>query len=429
MENGNIEYIASHEALVLYEKSTDHTSFSGNGKIPTSKEVAITLQGEKFEYAEWYEKNLTPMDYLAVINANKAAAPILDTKAKFIAGKGIFLYREKIENGKKGVEVVETPTEIKAFFKKIRVEDFLYRMAHDLCVFGNAFAQLVKTKSGDSIATIAHRDASTVRAGIMNEEGFSEKFIVCSDWKKPDFTENGNTLLFEGYIPDSPIKGKSCIVHIKDYAAGYAYYPPPSWAGLKDWLELDNLIPLWHISGLKNGYNIRYVIRVNERLFAGLDDAAALKKRKEKLRADLDACLSGKEGNGKPLILYEKDNDYKEQGLVKIEPITTQLNDKAFTDLFNSSNSATTSGFQIDPTLCGIETAGKLSSGSEKRIAYQIWLALHTPRPRKLILEPIEIVWERNGWGEKYPDLKIGIENVEITTLDQNPTGTQNTAV
>jgi hypothetical protein len=41
------------------------------------------------------------------------------------------------------------------------------------------------------------------------------------------------------------------------------------------------------------------------------------------------------------------------------------------------------------------------------------------------LLEPLNAIWRINGWDKLYPGIKIGIKNVELTTLDKNPTGTQ----
>jgi hypothetical protein len=78
----------------------------------------------------------------------------------------------------------------------------------------------------------------------------------------------------------------------------------------------------------------------------------------------------------------------------------------------------------IDPTLAGYDITGKLSSGSEKRNSYLIHIALKTPMPRKILLKWLYDVRDLNGWP---PDMVFAFKDIEITTLDVNPTGTQNT--
>jgi len=86
---------------------------------------------------------------------------------------------------------------------------------------------------------------------------------------------------------------------------------------------------------------------------------------------------------------------------------------------------AQASGHGIDATLASIDTGGKLGgSGSEKRISAQIHIAHRTPTKRKILLESLNICNRINGFQK---DIVWGFEDTQITTLDVNPTGTQNT--
>jgi hypothetical protein len=83
-------------------------------------------------------------------------------------------------------------------------------------------------------------------------------------------------------------------------------------------------------------------------------------------------------------------------------------------------------GHNIDPALAGIQTEGRLSAGSEIRNLLNYHISYKTPRPRRLAMEPFVLAKNFNFPNKK--NIKIGIGDIELTTLDENKSGTQNIA-
>lgn len=131
--------------------------------------------------------------------------------------------------------------------------------------------------------------------------------------------------------------------------------------------------------------------------------------------------LSGAEGSGKTFLSFIKTGANENDKFI-ITPISADLKDDAYSAIFEQSNQAMTSGHGISPPLAGIETAGKLSSGSEMRMAYQIYCELKTPGPRAILLQWLEEVWKKNNWPA---DIYPAFVSRQITTLDKNPNGVQ----
>lgn len=390
---------------------------------------------KRLNIAKWFKesKNLEPNNIIATLLANNIAPAILDTKAKFIAGSGVITYQTDIVDGKKTNKLVSY-AEIEDWMEESAINDVMFNTAKDYNFFGNAFFEGRYNKK-KQIKDISHIDASTVRAEAMNASGIIPNYLVCGDWQKPKYNpekiSEGNVVKVKAFQKevDAEALYPKYIYHVKDYTPGNPYYSLPTWYGSLMWIELANTIPAWHLSGINNGYALRYIIEVSESYFDRLQDQTKITEAKAKLQLDLENCLSGSENTSKSIYVTMKHSDFTEKGILKITPIETDLHDEAFSLLFSHSNTAITSGFAIDPTLCGIETDGKLSSGSEKRIAYELWLRLHAVKPRKQLLGVLDHVIKVNGWDKKYKGLKFGFENIQLTTLDQNPTGSQSAVI
>jgi len=378
-------------------------------------------------WVEWYKRdqNLTPDNIIKTIFSNNITLGILKTRRDFTMGNGISIFRHEIVEGKKQTVLLDWNNypEIKNFFLVSNVDEVLRNAALDLLYFGNAFVEFVYNK-GNTIMSLHHHDASTVRSGVSNN-GLVSRFFVCDDWSRPKYDEanskDNNVLVVNGYDRKVPKNGfPKAIMHLKSYMPGFPYYPLPDWYGAMNWISLANEIPLWHLSGIRNGYNIRWHIEVPMSYFEQFPNDKKL-EAKEKLRRDMNEWLAGSENVGKAFVSYIKQNGL-EADKWKITPLEAKLNDEAFTMLFEQSNMAMTSAHGLHPTLAAVDTQGKLSSGSEMRNAYLVYMALKTNAIRSLLLQPLLEIKKINGW---VGEVEFGFEDIEITKLDTNPTGSQ----
>lgn len=434
--------INEDSSVIVYTNRHESTHFSAGQS--TSSTINIGLKkstiGKRFKFANWFDDsaNLETEGILNTLLANNIAPAILDTKAKFIVGSGLRCYKKNIIEGKKSIELMDIP-EIDDWIERSNIFETMSNAELDKQFFGNAFFEFIMNE-GKTVETVSQLDATTVRAEEKNaKDGLIYNYYVSGNWQKPNYNpddpKKSNVVRVNGYVPQGSGQEKilwitnklypKFIYHARDYTPGFPYYGLPSWYGSLKWIELANTIPSWHLSGIRNGYAVRYLVEVSEAYFAKFTDDTLKAQAKQKLQDELDACLSGVENVGKTVYTVMPHQYYQEKGIIKITPIETDLHDEAFSILFQHSNTATTSGFQIDPTLCGIETQGKLSSGSEKRIAYELWLRLHAARPRQKLIKVMDIVKQINGWDKKYEGLQFGFENIDLTTLDVNPTGVQ----
>jgi hypothetical protein len=71
------------------------------------------------------------------------------------------------------------------------------------------------------------------------------------------------------------------------------FYAYPTWWCAKEWIELANLIPMFHKSGIQNGYNIKYLIRMPVDYFDAQGGKSLDEKDRSKKWADFSDRLSG----------------------------------------------------------------------------------------------------------------------------------------
>jgi capsid portal protein len=399
----------------------DVISFKPVGTRPR----AVKKDTQSTQWVKWYTDNKEP-DYIRdLILNNNLNAGIIGTKVNFTVANGVVTLRERIdEKGKRVYDKVKIP-EIETFFEETKINQVLTKYATDLHWFGNFFPELLYDGNGKCYK-LNHVDASFCRSGKMDSTSRVNEFFVCADWSKPIYdskTTEGNTVTrIKAHLDgEKLIAAAKRMMHIRSYCPGFTYYSPPSWRGAYDYVSLANQIPVFHDNALKNGYNLKYHIIIPESYLSSYDEAKQEEKRTE-LRNSLDKFLSGAENPQKAFISFARMIDDKHAEKWEIIPLENNLADDAYTTLFEQTNTAIISAHGIDPTLCGIETQGKLSSGSEKRIAAQLYQNWHAPAYRRLILEPLRIVAKINGWPS---DVMFAIEDIELTTLDSNPTGSQ----
>lgn len=412
-------FLYEANSVVEFTANTDRlTSDNGKDKIVST------------EWVPWYStsKNLEPDSIVRLLTQNNINPPLLDTKRDFIIGNGAKLYESKFTDGKIEKHLIDPKKhpQIADFLEANRIDIVFGQLCKDLLWFGNFFAGVTFAGRGLSmgIDKIYHLDATTVRAAKMSG-GDIPAYFVCDDWTTPKWDakkpKDGNMTRLKSYNRTEPTKGfPHAVWHGKEYMAGFPYYPLPSWYGATNWIKLANLIPLWHLSGIQNGYHIKYHIKIPLAYFDKFPPELR-EAEKTKLRTEMNKWLAGATNAGKAFVSFKT-----QMGIETIDwdiiPIEAALHDEAFTQLFEQSNLAMTSAHSMHPSIAGVQLPGKLGNASEQRIAYDIYIALKVNNIRKILLEPLYQAKKLNKWAD---NVEFGFENIQPTTLDVNPTGTQ----
>lgn len=420
------EKLAPETEVIIYDPQAD---FVPGEQVPgKSGSGNISQSGVwKAELAPWdfvLNDNKFPKEAFELIYADKDAPQIIQRLVYFALGKGeLHLFKRGADNS---LAIVTVP-EIEAWKRKNKrkLSRFIWNVATNFYTYGNYFAEYVLTKDGKEVADFQAIDAHNVRAEKVNpRSGRIENYYVATfeqshAWKKysvvPAFDEN------------NPTAKPKFILHGKVPTPGNIYYGIPVWVGGVEQMLLRKRITEYYSKGLDNGFNIKYLIKIHPDFYKGTKTQEERDAKKSALVSDLNDALSGSKNANKTVAVdMVADHIVKElTGVVQIEAIANNLSDTSYNNILQQSNSNVPANFGISSVLAGIERANQLSSGSEVLNQYNVHLAINVPQPRALILQAVELIFELNGWTEKYAEQYdfIGFEDITLVMQQENKAG------
>lgn len=433
-----ISMAGQEAALVTFSRYEDT-----NGKMEP-----ISKAGSKGEYKLrfWGAKNNLPQFREQLVMQNNIIPALLKTKRNITFGTGLFANKKvfKSDGGAPNIEEVQMPADPKLFYKRTNIDDYLLDALKNYFVHANIFTEVIMDNDGMKVTRIRCLDCKYVRLGEMETDGRIKYAYISGNWAGRDYSKPGDDditrlpLIRLGIDEVEYDKlPPHFIIMTGDTFFNDGYYNSPDWFSGRTWIEVSNAIPLFHQQNINNGYTFRFHIKIPKGYFykAPLGDATdAIQLAQKDEIAARDAFLksvndmfSGVPGAGRAVwTQYDVNNmlggKYPD---IIIEPINYDMKDKSLLELFEKSNTANISGQGVHPVLANIETAGKLSSGSEIRNAFLLWLAINSPIPRKTVLKVIDFIKEVNKWDE---EINYSFGDIVITSLDNSPTGVQEDA-
>ena len=449
MENfGQLQFVkiegkTNGKQNVAMVKSVNGNSNSHTTSLPNFKEGK--------QYIPWGDSDSFPTNLSKKVRKNGSASSAMRIKERAHYGNGLTLYKSKAsESGKKVLEFLplEENQEIYSFLKRIRYKIFLQETIKDLEWFNIAFPEFILTPDRSKIASVRRQKTSWCRFATPNENGDIEKVFISSKFgiEKNVDVENNE---FVSEIPVLSIYStpEEIIAHCKSknidrftISFGYpmldeSFYPEADWHSILNsgWLEVANSVPQFKLSIFLQQVSIKYIIEIDERYFQAVYDQEwkkfsveeKLNIRKQLIQSITDN-MSGTDGAGKSIssIMFA-DEKGVQTSAVKITAIDDKFKDGSYLPEAEAANSEVLFAMGVDPSVIGAGVpGGKLGSGSgsDKRVAFNILQTLKTP-DRDVTLSILEFIQEFNKWE---PSIQFAFENTEITTLDKNPTSTQN---
>lgn len=438
----------NNNAYVLAGKSGAFVEFADTkpiiGEASPIKTITFGKNGQK-EFASWGRNNNLPIERELLVMDNNIVPELMRTKRDIILGNGTMLYKERFEPDGKGrftrfVDECEMSNQMKDWLEENESDEFLEDAAKELVLQAQFFPEFVHKAGGDCVEVNLH-ECAYVRAQKQAQRNKTGRYdilnwFLCGEWKNGG--ANGDIETIPNFNKKKDFQGK----YIRRYADkmfGGPYYYSPSYWGSRNWIQLANSIPIFHLSNLKNGYSLRYHIKFPKDYFLQsekpLNQLTETQRKEVLANADaarqlfmqrLDAMLSGEKNAGKTLwTTYDVKRNLNEKypGVI-VESITADLKDESLLKLFDKSNDANISAQGILPSLSGVATAGKLSSGSDIRNAFTFYIAAKTRVMRRNLYAPYNRVGKVNKWFTgKYAGCKLGVRDVVIATTDKEPTG------
>lgn len=433
-------YLSKGAALVTTSDRIDDASLVGR----ITSQSAPNLK-EAVKFMSWGTGNDLPQRFERLISQNNVVPSLIQRKRDIMVGSGIMAYKKvKITeaNGKSTThnEEVEIPADAAAFFERIDIDNFLLTIAGELMKHSLAVTEFVKAVEGEKIGSIKCHETKYMRAEEKDLNGKIKNWLWSGHWDKKANSQSQKEARKIVPIPvynadSSTIPGKFCLP-VGDFFLNDGYYPIATWRGGKDWIELSNWIPEFHLSNLQHGYSIRWHVKIPadyfldyEALSAATDEATQksirqnAKDAEKKFVDDINNYLAGLSNTGRAVFTkteFEAATGKAYPG-IEIVPLNFDLKDEALIKLFQASNTANVSGQGIHPSLANVDVAGKLfGSGTEVRNAFLLFLITNTPQVRRMMFKPIELVKKLNNWPK---DIFYGIRDFELAPLSDSPSG------
>ncbi len=435
----NIWVLKTQSGGVLVNMASTGKITPDEGKITSLSKSAVNSDSSPIKLKYWGANNLLPNERERLAAANNIIPEMIGTKRDIMLGTGLFTYKEVIEtvNGKTVLKMVPVPMppEMEAFFNKVNIKKYLRRSVKNLIMHANTFTEVVG-KLGGEVTSIKAIECRHARLEEQDEYGEVNNIYLSTKW---DDLKHKDAKIYRVAKYDTTKKQTKGIYHTGDDLFHNDYYYSPRWWGGKDWIILSNRVPIFHNRNLDNGYLIRWQIEIPKDYFrdntTSEQSPDGIKKAREaetearkKFITKLNSFLLAEDGAGRAVITtYEINRQLgKEFPGIKITPFSVDIKDEALLKLFDKSNDANISSQGLPPALASIQKPGRdAASGSETRNSYLLYVATKTATPREILLEPIYLVGQRNGWPA---DIKIGFRDVELTTLADEPSGHQDVA-
>ena len=232
------------------------------------------------------------------------------------------------------------------FLKRIKFDKLSKQLTQDL-VMHERVCLLICTKNGTK--HIKRLSPETVRINYHKNI-----VTVCEDWSR-----NVNMCSYPVYNP--AIKEDSVYYYEVEGIAGQSIYPIPSYCSALNWCFVDGQMSYLMKSNLVNSIFPSFMLTLAKK-FESDDEMRAFKETVEKAKGASEA--------GKILTFVSEFTE----NLPTITAIAQNNNDSLFIETVTNLEMNICRAHQIDPIIMGIRVGGKLGSGAELPVAYNIFM-------------------------------------------------------
>jgi hypothetical protein len=417
--SGYVAFLPKSRAVVSVTESKNTPASKGKKKI------------EGVDYAPWGSDDKLPDRILQAVWENSFMPQLLETSTQFLHGQGLGVFRKRIVPGtdtRPGtvlldpIDAATQAPDVQRWMELVDLQSYWLAACNQYPVSYNVFTgyqlniegKVVKMKVHDwAISRTALRDLRT---------GQIESILLFSEYIDDDGTKKKARVVPRYYAGIEKVK-PDFIYHARNLTSGQSSYALPSWFGALETIEVLNRIPRFHASGIDNGYNVKYHVKVPAVYFDQFSTQEAKDKAWGELQDQMDEQLCGTDNVNKAVLTKFFLDPITNKPLpgFDIVPLQSVQVDEQYLKLHESFRSAAASGVGLHPGLANVDTGGKLGgTASEMRVAAQLHQELKTPIPRMLLLRPIQLAMKINGFD---PSLVIAPKDFTLQTLDTNPTG------
>lgn len=397
--------------------------------------------------APWGKNNDWPQLIIESIRKYGIGLNGLKFNRNLLHGKGVKLLQNGVD-GKLAPQLVE-PTnhpEINQLLKRSKLKRYFREAANDFEYHSINFAQVILTKNFQKVDRIVRTDPADCRFQVMNPAtNRIEKVFLSSKWADgvPHTHESVEPLwLIDPLMDPDEVRAWAkknkiykFVLPCRDTMTGSKYYPFKAWHAIIEngWLDVALAVPELKKALFDNQMTIKYHIEIPEGYWRAKYSQEKWgnysNKKKDELRSEtldkVNDWLTGPTNTGKTLMtFYDVDEMGNKLPQVTVTAVDDKMKDGAYIPDTQNANIEILGSMDIDPTLAGFGFAGSklgAGSGSDKRVAFNLRTSMKTS-DRDVVLEPFDFAWEYNKFD---PKLRLAFVDHTLTTLDENPTGSQ----
>ncbi len=441
---------------VLFSRDGDDIAFINNGQTAvvfsnadrycdpcTSKPVwngispTLSVPGSPEVTTVNWLPNLEPRRLVQAVYADPDAPAMLRNKRRNLMGQKIL----PVCYGCDGPTVVPQYMNISSYNRwntknRYWFNKFMRQRAVNLTFFRMSYTLGIHHK-GDgrtidfgSIKSLHNIDAMNVLAVQMNpgETEPSHYVVVSRNGHKVDWK------VIPAFDFENPRKHGVWIHQTRDHVPGCDYYAYPDYVGALPQLQLRRQFTEYHISGFKNGWNVKYVACIPMELVEDLhahkceskkagEPKPTLEDVRQSLTKELDQYLSGQSANQSTIITFSKIHDGKEVK-INIEPIQNYFKGEEYIKLAEFVNRNLNLPFDNSSVLSGKNNENKIGgTGSEVFRFQNIENTTNAFDDRKMYLEIMDVLTEIQNWrstitNEEHKHFEWDVYAPNMTTLD-----------
>jgi len=399
----------------------------------TQQEKPKVLPGSKSKgYVLWGGEDNLPQSIMAKVAKSPDVARYMAFNIACGMGDSIMAVRKKVVDNKRVFIPVYDNLDINTFLVDNDIDAWLENQLTDLNYFGISFCEFILSQEeaqARRIIELNHLDAcfsrwetQNVESGNIDNMFYSAKFFTKEAIKDTD------------YLTIKALNRKNPALDIQRRIGRV----PDRMAKLKDekvlwwsifesgWFDFALLIPALKKALLNNQMTIKYVVRISEAYFPALfleEGITDKQKKSDRIKLEyknIQDFLAGVENTGKALITSIKYTvDGKEQPMITILPIENHFKGGEYIEDSEEVSNVMAKGMGVHASIVGSNGKSGTINGTEARELFIITESLMSPI-RKRVLRPLYVVKAVNKWPE---DIDFIIPNMELTTLDKNPTG------
>lgn len=393
--------------------STRRESFTGSTPV-----VERVRNGGKVAW--WGSANNTPQRIAQEIRETSIVGAIRDKKTETLVSGGL-RYGKRTIDERTGLEMLrpmQVP-EIDYWLQDTNSNLYNYEAARDFYTYANTYCEFQLGKGRNYCTGIAAADATHVRLGAMNNQGYTTAAYL-ADWSAGAQETDGSTFHAIDPYGRSPYRqildgGKyRYIIPLRFLGDGQFYYGISPWHALRTngWLDINKRVPELKLQLLEYLQHLSLWIEIDERYWPIKFPGWEKKEVKDRLTimeeetTALSDSLSGKNGGMlmTAMLGSPSSSSNTQESLVKVTPIKNSVLSGVYIEDSQEADFVICRDMGLPPPLFGIspsKSGNSAGSGSADRILRTNHLLDSKPYA-DLILQPYSYVSRINGWDDKY---------------------------